>query len=825
MIFYLLHFAVLCVLISLEVYVNRHSRNSETELNNFAISLLFGIIEAVLYLVILLFNETWLPALIQQVMKLVLCFDAIFMCSISFSFIATGSKKHEKLRTAINIVFDIVAVVIVYSQFTYINISHGGFAVESPYLFIREVRKFFPWKWWDLYRVIFRVIVPLSCYLIMTMLQERKATQLEKFQSVILGVGILSFWFSNYILSVLSKADFRFTLIFMVSYTFMATIMVSAWSKQNVPSGKGFWFTILKYIISYIAPAIIVGLVCMEFQPVGRNNTILYIALITIISIVSIVWSLFVSELLPLASTHYEADYERSLEKEFASIEYAEGEMDQITNQVFEIVQKNVECSFMNVYILGNQGQFDVAYSSNNSGKKIPYSSDAFDSLLGLNRSVLISSQLEKEHDLLGVKDLFASFFEKTNSDALFVLNEGHNVFGLITLGKKSNGDHFKEYDFNVFEKLYSYFFVFGYYMRNIANKDILGTVNREIRMSSQVISSIQENLDRINNPKIDIGYLMEAAHNIGGEFIDFIRLTDSKYLFVVGDLSGKGIAASMNMVILKFIIRTYLADTHDFKQLVVKVNNFVRENLRKGTIFAGLFALMDFEKDTLYYINCGIPALLLYTQVYNNVIEIQGSGYVLGFVKDISPYISVKSTKINKGDILLACTDGLINSHSLRGETFGKERIKQAMLENSGYPAQRMAQFTLENLEKFVSKELEDDVSILVIKYDTDDIQEAVSEDTVAEVQNDEDEIIHEEQIEEPVVDESSDVEQEAPAEDLTIFTEVIDDNPIDESVFDAPPESGALVQENETVKNDNENLSAADLNELDDLLNDVGL
>ena len=166
-----------------------------------------------------------------------------------------------------------------------------------------------------------------------------------------------------------------------------------------------------------------------------------------------------------------------------------------------------------------------------------------------------------------------------------------------------------------------------------------------------------------------------------------------------------------------------------------------------------------------------------------------------------------------------------MINSHSLRGETFGKERIKQAMLENSGYPAQRMAQFTLENLEKFVSKELEDDVSILVIKYDTDDIQEAVSEDTVAEVQNDEDEIIQEEQIEEPVVDESSDVEQEAPAEDLTIFTEVIDDNPIDESVFDAPPESGALVQENETVKNDNENLSAADLNELDDLLNDVGL
>ncbi|MBE6360225.1 MAG: serine/threonine-protein phosphatase, partial [Treponema bryantii] len=281
------------------------------------------------------------------------------------------------------------------------------------------------------------------------------------------------------------------------------------------------------------------------------------------------------------------------------------------------------------------------------------------------------------------------------------------------------SGDHYKEYDYNVFTKLYSYFFVFGYYMRNISNKDIIDVVNREIRMSSQIITSIQENIDHIKNPKVDTGYMMVPSHNIGGEFIDLIRLTDTRHLFVVGDLSGKGIAASMNMVILKSIIRTYLSETHDFKELVTKVNTFVRDSLRKGTIFAGLFALIDFETDTMYYINCGIPALMMYTQVYNNVIEIQGSGHVLGFVKDISPYLSVKTIKLNRGDIILACTDGLINSHSLRGEQFGKERVQQALLDNSTYPAQRMAQFTFESLLKFMSKEMEDDVSILVLKYE----------------------------------------------------------------------------------------------------------
>ncbi len=212
----------------------------------------------------------------------------------------------------------------------------------------------------------------------------------------------------------------------------------------------------------------------------------------------------------------------------------------------------------------------------------------------------------------------------------------------------------------------------------------------------------------------------MVPAHNIGGEFIDVIRLNDKRYLFVVGDLSGKGIAASMNMVILKSIIRSYLAETHNFKQLVVKLNEFVRNSLRKGTIFAGLFMIVDFETDTMYYINCGIPALFSYTQVYNNVIEIQGSGHILGFVKDISPYISVKSTKLNRGDIILVCTDGLLQSHSLRGEQFGRERVQRVLIDNSTYPAQRMAQFTFDALTKFMSKEMEDDVSILILKYET---------------------------------------------------------------------------------------------------------
>ena len=125
----------------------------------------------------------------------------------------------------------------------------------------------------------------------------------------------------------------------------------------------------------------------------------------------------------------------------------------------------------------------------------------------------------------------------------------------------------------------------------------------------------------------------------------------------------------------------------------------------------------MDFADNTVYYINCGVPALFMYNQAYNNVIEIQGEGRVLGFVKSVEKLVHVKRVKLNPGDMLLACTDGLVDSTSLRNEPFGKARISQAVIENLNYPAQKITQFLFDELLKFTSKEQEDDVTIIAIK------------------------------------------------------------------------------------------------------------
>ena len=746
-------YIILNIICALFIIFFTHLIDSKGKADNmgvsaFSVAMLVATIESIFFVLVLIMRYCNFDALIVPVMRICLALDGISFVIVSFGIFEIGKPKKLLVTSILKYGLIIFSVFISFFKFTTIDISfEHGIVIASEYLIPSPARDFFPLTWTALFTYLYRYIVPVTGLLFLTVLQEDKnATQLEKYQTSVMAEGVLLMWAINLAIKFISAEAPAFSLLFIFSYLFMYVVFYMALSKITVPSGKAMFVTLFKSLVSYIVPAAVVGGLSMLLQPAGGAYTSGFITEFILYSIVAVLFSLWISSVLSTSSKLYTADYEASLEKDLASVDYKESEMDQITAKMFEIMRRNVEASSMSVYILTGQNELDVAYSSNKMDVKIPLNNPMFDTLLNINKSIVIRSQIEKEHDISSIQTELEDFFKLTKSDALFILNEGHNIFGIITLGKKASGDHYKEYDYNVFVKLYSYFFVFGYYMRNISNKDVLSVVNREIKMSSQIITSIQENIDHVKTPKVDIGYLMVPAHNIGGEFIDMIRLTETRHLFVVGDLSGKGIAASMNMVILKSIIRSYLAEVHDFKQLVVKLNTFVRDSLPKGTIFAGLFALIDFETDTMYYINCGVPALMMYTQVYNNVIEIQGSGHILGFVKDLSPYISVKTTKLNHGDIIMACTDGLIQSHSLRGEQFGKERVQQAVLDNSTYPAQRMAQFTFDGLLKFMSKEMEDDVSILVIKYEglpeektEETVEEASSENTAEAAENSE--------------------------------------------------------------------------------------
>ena len=175
-----------------------------------------------------------------------------------------------------------------------------------------------------------------------------------------------------------------------------------------------------------------------------------------------------------------------------------------------------------------------------------------------------------------------------------------------------------------------------------------------------------------------------------------------------------------------------------------------------------------------------------------------------------------------------MACTDGMIQSHSLRGEQFGKERVQQALLDNSTYPAQRMAQFTFEGLLKFMSKEMEDDVSILVIKYEG--LGEAKKESVEDKPDEPEAAATIDAPAEEAPVEEPVDSQMEAVADETvtpeSVAAEMAAAAATEEAVVEEPspqPEEKPAIPDDDMTMP--EGFEMPDLSDLDAMMKEAGL
>ena len=160
--------------------------------------------------------------------------------------------------------------------------------------------------------------------------------------------------------------------------------------------------------------------------------------------------------------------------------------------------------------------------------------------------------------------------FESLKAEALVIVLEGRRVDRpLRPRARGARAPSTRPTTTTAFRAIYGKLFVIAYYLKNIARESIMTTVDREIALSDQIIRFALEKVDRIEHPKADASWIARSARSLGGDFIDFVRLSQDRWFIVMGDVSGKGLSASMNMLILKSMIRTFLRVEKDFVGLV----------------------------------------------------------------------------------------------------------------------------------------------------------------------------------------------------------------------------------------------------------------
>jgi hypothetical protein len=409
-------------------------------------------------------------------------------------------------------------------------------------------------------------------------------------------------------------------------------------------------------------------------------------------------------------------EYREMLESSLAHVDLAQGR-DAVLADLNALLAETFGFSDFTILIEDDRGVLKTAYASSGAHATMDRSDALRTHIEKMNVNVLMLSEAQADSAYETVQKELLAFFGAVKAEALIFAREGHRIIGIFALGARKIGGEYTDYDYDTFKAICGKLFVFAFYLKNIARESILYTVDRELALSDQIIRFALEHVAPVDHPKADTAWAMKSTRSLGGDFVDFVKMGKERYFFVLGDVSGKGLSASMNMLILKSMVRTFLRIEKDFAGLVQRVNAFIKDYLPRGSFFAGVFGYFDFERGIVYFINCGVPAILLYSPNFDAFIEVQGEGKVLGFVRDVRPYLKPRKLSLSPGTALVVCTDGLLDSENIRGERFGKERLRKASRDRLGEDAKTMADGVLGDLLKFTENRQEDDITLLVMK------------------------------------------------------------------------------------------------------------
>src|SRR5947208_17092100 len=176
-------------------------------------------------------------------------------------------------------------------------------------------------------------------------------------------------------------------------------------------------------------------------------------------------------------------------------------------------------------------------------------------------------------------------------------------------------------------------------------------------------------------------------ARKVGGDYYDFLNLGGGRLGFVIGDISGKGIAAALLMANLQANLRSQCALALDQPQrLLCSVNQLFCDNTPDGSFATLFFAEYDDTASRLRYANCGhLPALLLHSD--NTVERLDATATVLGIFKDWD--CEIGECQLNPGDTLALYTDGITESYNSADEQFGEQRLIEALQRHRELPSQ----------------------------------------------------------------------------------------------------------------------------------------
>jgi serine phosphatase RsbU (regulator of sigma subunit) len=246
----------------------------------------------------------------------------------------------------------------------------------------------------------------------------------------------------------------------------------------------------------------------------------------------------------------------------------------------------------------------------------------------------------------------------------------------------------------------------------------VVGRLREAIAEGQSLVARLQRAFisERREIPSVDLGTVLLSAtrgSNVGGDTYDAFTLDRRHAMFLVADVSGKGIDAAVDTAEIKYTIRTLFSADPDPGSILTKFATLYAASNDNPESFVVLFlAVLDLEDGTVRYASAGHePAWAILGQ---DVVALPPTGSIVSV--ELAPEFETRELHLRPGDALVIATDGLTESRDSRDQLLGESGVTVWLSELDG-SAQAMADAIVRRLRRRSSR-IADDLAILVVRF-----------------------------------------------------------------------------------------------------------
>ena len=245
------------------------------------------------------------------------------------------------------------------------------------------------------------------------------------------------------------------------------------------------------------------------------------------------------------------------------------------------------------------------------------------------------------------------------------------------------------------------------------------------LQQEVEVAKSIQQSLLPKKLPEMsgfDIGTMYQAAKEVGGDYYDFVQVGQEAWGLAVADVSGKGVPASMVMMMIRTALRLEARGERAASEVLDRVNRFVTADMKKGMFVTMFYVVLDSRERVLSYASAGHNPMVLYRAATQETFFLKPAGFPVGIdLPDASLFaqtIQVERVALEQGDLLIVYTDGITEAMNAQMEQFGTPRLLSAVRRHAHLTPQEFCLQLERELADFTGDTPQsDDITLVAIK------------------------------------------------------------------------------------------------------------